>query len=65
MVRLSVYSRLTLGLYGFVFTSPIGTAFDPRKATREFHALLEAAKLPSIRTLDHQIPGTSSFVLAI
>ena len=44
-----------------MFTSPIGTAFDPRNATREFHALLEAAKLPSIRF--HDLRHTAATLL--
>ena len=35
--------------------------FDPRKATREFHALLEAAKLPSIRF--HDLRHTAATLL--
>lgn len=31
-----------------VFTTPLGTALDPRNVSREFHVLLNAAKLPAI-----------------
>ena len=34
---------------GLIFTTPMGAAMDPRSATREYHALLESAELPSIR----------------
>ena len=37
---------------GFVFASSIGTPLDPRNVTREFKALLVAAKLPNIRLHD-------------
>ncbi len=37
---------------GFVFTSSIGTPFEPRNVTRQFKALLTAAKLPDIRLHD-------------
>jgi integrase len=37
---------------GLVFTTPFGSAVDPRNFTREFHALLTAATLPSIRFHD-------------
>jgi integrase len=35
-----------------IFTSPIGTALDPRNVSRRFHVLLETAGLPSIRFHD-------------
>jgi hypothetical protein len=34
---------------GTVFTSPIGTPLEPRNVTREFRAILVAAKLPAVR----------------
>lgn len=37
---------------GLVFTSPIGSPLEPRNATREFHTILTAAKLPAIRFHD-------------
>jgi integrase len=37
---------------GFVFTSSIGTALEPRNVTRQFKALLTTAKLPNIRLHD-------------
>lgn len=37
---------------GFVFTSAIGTPLEPRNVTRQFKALLTAAKLPNIRLHD-------------
>lgn len=46
---------------GLVFTSPIGTALDPRNASREFHVLLEAAGLPSIRF--HDLRHTAATLL--
>jgi integrase len=46
---------------GLVFTSPIGTALDSRNVTREFHVLLEAAGLPSIRF--HDLRHTAATLL--
>ncbi len=46
---------------GFVFTSPFGSALDSRRVTREFHALLTAAKLPSIRF--HDLRHTAATLL--
>jgi hypothetical protein len=47
-------ARLAAGVrwqdHGFVFTSSIGTALDPRNVTRDFKALLVAADLPNIRS---------------
>jgi integrase len=37
---------------GLVFTSSIGTPFEPRNVTRQFKALLTAVKLPNIRLHD-------------
>jgi len=37
---------------GFVFTTPLGTALDPRNVTRIFKAVLTSQKLPSIRIHD-------------
>jgi integrase len=37
---------------GLVFTSTVGTPFEPRNVTRQFKALLTAAKLPNIRLHD-------------
>jgi integrase len=37
---------------GLVFTSSLGTAWEPRNVTRQFKALLNAAKLPNIRLHD-------------
>jgi integrase len=37
---------------GLVFTSSIGTPFEPRNVTRQFKALLRAANLPNIRLHD-------------
>jgi integrase len=37
---------------GFVFTSSIGTPLEPRNVTRQFKALLTAAKLRDIRLHD-------------
>jgi len=34
---------------GLVFTTPIGTALDPRNVTREFQAMLVAAEVPRVR----------------
>jgi integrase len=46
---------------GLVFTSPIGTALDSRNVSREFHVLLEAAGLPSIRF--HDLRHTAATLL--
>jgi integrase len=46
---------------GLVFTTPIGTALDPRNVSREFHVLLGAAKLPSIRF--HDLRHTAATLL--
>jgi integrase len=35
-----------------VFTTLLGTALDPRNVTREFHTVLAAAELPSVRFHD-------------
>ena len=49
-------ARLAAGRHwqdrGFVFTSSIGTPFEPRNVTRQFKALLTAAKLPDMRLHD-------------
>ena len=37
-----------------VFTSPVGTALDARNVTREFRAMLVAAKVPLVRFHDLQ-----------
>jgi len=37
---------------GLVFTSSVGTPMEPRNVTRQFKALLRAAKLPNIRLHD-------------
>lgn len=37
---------------GFVFTSSVGTPLEPRNVTRQFKALLTAAKLPDMRLHD-------------
>lgn len=37
---------------GLVFTSSVGTPLEPRNVTRQFKALLTAAKLPDIRLHD-------------
>ncbi|HXG90548.1 MAG TPA: tyrosine-type recombinase/integrase [Vicinamibacterales bacterium] len=46
---------------GLVFTSPIGTALDPRNATRDFPAMLAAAKLPVVRF--HDLRHTAATLL--
>jgi integrase len=46
---------------GLVFTSPFGTPLDPRNITREFHAMLIAAHLPSIRF--HDLRHTAATLL--
>lgn len=46
---------------GLVFTSPIGTALDSRNVSREFHGLLYAAGLPSIRF--HDLRHTAATLL--
>ncbi|HEV2986511.1 MAG TPA: tyrosine-type recombinase/integrase [Vicinamibacterales bacterium] len=46
---------------GFVFTSSIGTALEPRNVTREFHAILAGADLPSIRF--HDLRHTAATLL--
>ena len=38
--------------HGLAFTSSVGTPFEPRNVTRQFKALLTAAKLPNIRLHD-------------
>lgn len=35
--------------HGFVLTSALGTPLEPRNVTRQFKALLKAAKLPDSR----------------
>jgi integrase len=47
--------------HGLVFTSPIGTALDPRNATREFPMLLKAAGLPVVRF--HDLRHTAATLL--
>jgi len=37
---------------GFVFTSPIGTAMEPRNVSREFTEMLAAANIPHVRFHD-------------
>jgi integrase len=46
---------------GLVFTSPIGSALDPRNATRAFKALLTDAELPNIRF--HDLRHTAATLL--
>jgi integrase len=46
---------------GLVFTSTIGTALEPRNVTRDFHTLLEAAKLPRVRF--HDLRHTAATLL--
>jgi integrase len=46
---------------GLVFTSPIGSPLEPRQATREFHGILSAANLPSIRF--HDLRHTAATLL--
>ncbi len=46
---------------GLVFTSPIGTALEPRNVTREFHALLASADLPMVRF--HDLRHTAATLL--
>jgi integrase len=46
---------------GFVFTSPIGTALEPRNVTREFHVLLAGADLPAVRF--HDLRHTAATLL--
>jgi integrase len=46
---------------GFVFTSPIGTAPEPRNVPREFHVLLAAADLPAVRF--HDLRHTAATLL--
>jgi integrase len=46
---------------GLVFTSPIGTPLEPRNVTREFHALLASANLPTVRF--HDLRHTSATLL--
>jgi integrase len=48
---------------GLVFTSPIGTALDPRNATREFHALLKITETPTIRF--HDLRHTAATLLLV
>lgn len=49
-------ARLAAGRHwhdgGFVFTSAVGTPLEPRNVTRQFKALLTAAKLPDMRLHD-------------
>ena len=49
-------SRLAAGRHwqdrGFVLTSAVGTPLEPRNVTRQFKALLTAAKLPDMRLHD-------------
>ena len=46
---------------GLVFTSPIGTPLEPRNVTREFRAILVAAKLPAVRF--HDLRHTAATLL--
>jgi integrase len=46
---------------GFVFTSSIGTALEPRNVTGEFHELLASADLPSVRF--HDLRHTAATLL--
>jgi integrase len=46
---------------GLVFTSPIGSALDPRNVTRQFKALLASARLPNIRF--HDLRHTAATLL--
>jgi integrase len=46
---------------GLVFTSPVGSALDPRNVTREFKALLVSASLPDIRF--HDLRHTAATLL--
>jgi integrase len=46
---------------GLVFVTEIGTALDARNVTREFHALLQAAKLPRVRF--HDLRHTAATLL--
>lgn len=48
---------------GLVFTSPIGTALDPRNMTRAFKALLAKAELPAIRF--HDLRHTAATLLLV
>jgi integrase len=59
-VRVSTKEQ-TENLSGLVFTPPIGTALDARNVTREFHALLKAAKLPAVRF--HDLRHTAATLL--
>ena len=47
---------------GFVFTSPIGTALDPRNVMRVFHVLLAGADLPSVRFHDLRHTAATLFL---
>lgn len=57
--------RLAAGKYwedsGLVFTSPIGTAMDPRNVSREFQGMLKGADLPHIRF--HDLRHTAATLL--
>jgi integrase len=46
---------------GLVFTSPIGTAMDPRNVSREFQVMLAAADVPHIRF--HDLRHTAATLL--
>jgi integrase len=46
---------------GLVFTTPIGTALDPRNVTREFQGMLSTAKLPHVRF--HDLRHTAATLL--
>ncbi len=46
---------------GLVFTTPLGTAMDPRAATRDYQALLVLAELPSVRF--HDLRHTAATLL--
>jgi integrase len=56
VVRLILEARLAAGRHwqdrGFVLTSALGTPLEPRNVTRQFKALLTAAKLPDMRLHD-------------
>jgi integrase len=46
---------------GLVFTTPVGTALDPRNVTRQFHELLAGAGLPAVRF--HDLRHTAATLL--
>jgi integrase len=57
--------RLAAGKYwedsGLVFTSPIGTAMEPRNVSREFTGMLAAANIPHVRF--HDLRHTAATLL--